>query len=568
MDLNRKEIPYILFLLVFTTIITIIMINFNNQIGVYCSDVYVYLLNSLNFAGIDLGSHSPLYLSPVICFCTSLLFRLGYVDITAIYIVTGVFAIFGMVGFYLLLRYRFNKLLSLTGAILLFSLSLNLLWLANGTLDIPAVGLTVWTSLFFILAVDKNHRYYWLFLLFFILSFFTRFTTILILPALLVYFMGKYDVFKFFDNLLSDREALHERFDSVMNHRKTKRILTAIIVGIILIIVLLVIFCVVTGSFPFLYLVKSFNAGFNTNKYDSAYNTNTWFYILNFLNFLFASKISIGTGFLKMNPASPTSYVVMILTGFGLLTGIINKVKELKETKTVKLQETFKTKNYSLILKIFFTILLILTILTLGKTSSIVSIILLTLDIVILNKLLENQKIGGLKFHLMMLTWFLTYLIAFSLIFVKVNRYILTLMPAFIYFFILAIQFISEKWNYKIKNVNTQQILAILLILVFICSAFTFTSTVNVSQDVKSPLIISNTLKHHDPDYQNKTIAVYNKRPFTWLLMMKPSVVNEHNRGKLYNGTFTYYISNDKRPNLNNYHILKHQGKLYLYERD
>ena len=83
MDLNRKEIPYILFLLVFTTIITIIMINFNNQIGVYCSDVYVYLLNSLNFAGIDLGSHSPLYLSPVICFCTSLLFRLGYVTVNA-----------------------------------------------------------------------------------------------------------------------------------------------------------------------------------------------------------------------------------------------------------------------------------------------------------------------------------------------------------------------------------------------------------------------------------------------------------------------------------------------------
>ena len=79
--------------------LNILKIIWNEEIYIsYCSDVYVYLLNSLNFAGIDLGSHSPLYLSPVICFCTSLLFRLGYVDITSIYIVTGVFAIFGMVG--------------------------------------------------------------------------------------------------------------------------------------------------------------------------------------------------------------------------------------------------------------------------------------------------------------------------------------------------------------------------------------------------------------------------------------------------------------------------------------
>ena len=140
--MDKNDLFFILFLLIFSTILTVKMVGFNNQIGIYCSDVFVYLLNSLNFAGVNLNVNNTMYLSPVICFLTSILFRAGYVNTNAIYIVTGIFAIFGIVGFYFLLRYRFNRVLSLTGAVLLFSLSLNVLWLANGTLDVPAVGLT------------------------------------------------------------------------------------------------------------------------------------------------------------------------------------------------------------------------------------------------------------------------------------------------------------------------------------------------------------------------------------------------------------------------------------------
>ena len=154
MNINKRDFPYILFLLIFSLLITTQIIIFNNQIGIYCSDVFIYLLNSLNFTGVNINANGSMYLSPIICFITSLFFRAGYVNINAIYIVTGIFAIIGILGFYILLKYNFNKILSLIGSILLFSLSLNLLWLANGTLDIPAIGLTIWTMIFFILSVD------------------------------------------------------------------------------------------------------------------------------------------------------------------------------------------------------------------------------------------------------------------------------------------------------------------------------------------------------------------------------------------------------------------------------
>lgn len=117
MNLNLKDKKEIIFVFVFSCILIGYYINFNMNLGIYCSDIFLYLRNALYFTGTNIYSTYDIFLSPVICFLTSLLFRAGLVDRLAIYIVTGIFAILGNVGMYLLLRTRFDKLLSLTGAI-------------------------------------------------------------------------------------------------------------------------------------------------------------------------------------------------------------------------------------------------------------------------------------------------------------------------------------------------------------------------------------------------------------------------------------------------------------------
>ena len=158
LNISRNDFSYLLLLTVFSILITYSLIVLNENIGIYCSDVFVYLANSLSFAGYP-SSRVYLYLSPFICFLTSILFRLGFVYESSLYIVVGIFGIIGNIGIYVLLKNKFSSLLSLCGAILFGSFSLNLLWWANGTLDVSAVSISIWTLIFVILAIDKDSEY-------------------------------------------------------------------------------------------------------------------------------------------------------------------------------------------------------------------------------------------------------------------------------------------------------------------------------------------------------------------------------------------------------------------------
>ena len=95
-----KDNKELILITIISTILVAYYINFNNNLGIYCSDVYVYLLNALYYAGTNIHSTKSIYLSPVVCFLTSLIFELGYVDKVAIFIVTGIFAIIGNIGMF------------------------------------------------------------------------------------------------------------------------------------------------------------------------------------------------------------------------------------------------------------------------------------------------------------------------------------------------------------------------------------------------------------------------------------------------------------------------------------
>ena len=124
LNISKNDFLYLFILTVFSILITYTLINFNQTLGIYCSDVFIYLSNALVFAGYE-SSILYLYLSPVICILTAILFKLGFLSEVSLYLVTGIFCIFANIGIYALLKNKFSSLLSLCGAFLFGSFSLN-----------------------------------------------------------------------------------------------------------------------------------------------------------------------------------------------------------------------------------------------------------------------------------------------------------------------------------------------------------------------------------------------------------------------------------------------------------
>ena len=121
LNISKNDFFYLFILTIFSILITYVLINFNQVLGIYCSDVFIYLSNSLVFAGYE-SSILYLYLSPVICILTAVLFKLGFLSEAALYLVTGVFCIFANIGIYVLLKNKFSSLLSLCQLFTYFAL--------------------------------------------------------------------------------------------------------------------------------------------------------------------------------------------------------------------------------------------------------------------------------------------------------------------------------------------------------------------------------------------------------------------------------------------------------------
>ena len=123
-----------------------------------------------------------------------------------------------------------------------------------------------------------------------------------------------------------------------------------------------------------------------------------------------------------------------------------------------------------------------------------------------------------------MLAWFLVYFIFFTFLNIKVNRYIITAFPAFIYFVIYALNEIldlSRKFEFlEFKKQNVLKIIPIILIVFCIFSAFSFTSTVHYNEDFNKNKLIADYLTEYDSDYMSKDVAVFKQRPYNWFLRM------------------------------------------------
>ena len=516
-NIKQKDKYFLLFILIYSIILVGYYINFNNQIGVYCSDVYVYLLNALYYTGINIRSTATIHLSPLICSLTSIFFYFGFVDKQAIYIVTGAFAVFGNIGFYLLLKRYFDENLSLAGTVIYCSMTLYLTWLANGSLDIPAVSMIIWTVLISVIAIDENPKFYPLAIVFLVLGILTRYTILLILPAIVLYYVYE-------KGFTLDGEDL-------------KYIAISLVIGIVLIGIALST-VIIMGSGHFGAGTQIFNgfSGAQGSDMDPGYNADVSYYVANFINFISNSHTVIDGNPVLENP-TPLAYGIIALLIIGMGLWLYDHRRGIQKNDAVAI--------------LFF----ILAIASFTRISSVITTVLVLLGIYFMGKDSEN------KTEYFMLAWIFSNIIFYSYYSIKVNRYILPIFPAVVYFILLSIQTINE--HVKINR----NILPAIFIVLFIIQAFAFTYTFEPTNEFTTVEDVSDYIIDTYPDYENITIGVYNVRAFNWWLGENLQPISSYNVDEIDQSNVTFYISNKVLDNLTNFTEIKNINNLYIYER-
>ena len=561
LNISKNDFFYLLILTVFSILITYTLINFNQVLGIYCSDVFIYLSNSLVFAGYH-SSVLYLYLSPVICILTAILFKLGFLSEISLYIVTGIFCIFANIGLYVLLKNKFSSLLSLCGAFLFGSFSLTLLWWANGTLDVPAVALSIWTIIFTILAVDKDSKYYMIAIPFFVLAVFTRYTALFLLPLILLYYLSKHDFFTNLDLLIVSRQEFSKKLKSYIKSEEFRNILKSCATAFVLLVLFSATILAYGSNLSFLTQSSTFASGSKGEVIDNAYTTDTFFYLHDFPNFLFSDYVSFDNVIPVLNGSNPMSFFLIGLFAIGIL---------LSGYKLINVKKKEESKHKHLV-GILFVMLLAISILCF-KINSIITISIILIDLVLLFSFFRKIGIDRETYstEILMLAWFLVYFIFFTFLNIKVNRYIITVFPAFIYFVIYTLNEIldlSKKFKFfELKKQNLLNIIPIILIIFCIFSAFTFTSTVHYNEDFNKNKVIADYLTEYDSDYMSKDVAVFHQRSYNWFLKMYTIPITDDQLDYLESSNITYYISDDNF-NLSNYTMIYQKEGLYLYERN
>ena len=565
LNISKNDFFYLIFLSFFSILITYSLIALNENIGIYCSDVFVYLTNSLAFAGYRV-SRTFLYLSPFLSFLTSILFRLGFVSELSLYIVAGAFGIIGNIGIYAMLKQRFSSLLSLCGAILFGSFSLNLLWWANGTLDIPAVALSIWTIIFVILAIDNDSKYYLIAFPLLVLSIFTRYTTLFLLPLILLYFLSSHDFFGNFELLLFSRKEFLEKIEIYLKGDEFRNILKAFALAFVLALLFSSTILASGSHLSFLTQGSTFASGSKGYTIDNAYTTDTFFYIHDFPNFLFADNVNFDGAIPVLIGSNCISHLLIALFALGI---ILAAYKLRRCVKGDSFDEKLNNKYFRYSVGLLFIALLVIAILSF-RVNSIITISLLLIDFVLFFSFLKKKAVDREEYSLnvFMLAWFLVYFIFFTFLNIKVNRYIITVFPAFIYFVIFALSEIldlSKRCRFEFKGKNILNIIPIILIVFCIFSAFAFPSTVHFTDDFNKNKVIADYLMEYDSDYNSKEIAVYNQRSMNWYLKTSTIALTDDQLDYLESHDISYYISDDNF-NLENYTMIYSKDGLYLYE--
>lgn len=580
-ELHENRLSILTILLFFSTI-TILLIWINTSEGILghsYRDIYFYLIQGLRFSGYEIGGYEYVnFLSPLIPFLTSLLFRMGFINESSIFIVTGIFYPLGILGVYLLLRLRFNNIMSVFGSFLYGSLSINLLWVANGTIDIPSVSLSIWAIYLMVLATHKDQKYFYLAFPVAILGFFAKYPAGLAIPIMIFYLVSKpnisYNIKKYFKNFIG-----------------------GLITGLITAIPFFIYFYI--NKIPLGFInqaqeIATANTGVTTN---TNINTNLFYYFLNLLRYIY-------------NPNHVLSWFIIAILIVGLLIGIYKAIKLLKNRydNSMKFNKgKFEIFNKKISVKLYY-ILLFLNIIIIGisflsssRISFIYSELIFFLSIFsfsyLVNKIINIYSADtreNFNYDLLMFSWFFSYMIFFSAHLTKVDRYFTTMAPAFAFFTTLALSFIINnldkiKIKYNIKKikiannkksninmkkikVNLKTIIPLAIIVILIISSFGYLTINKHDPLVHDERAAVKWLSSYDNNYQSKVIWAERGPIFTWYMKKEVNYVNwlvkpQELSIDMIKNNVTYYISIHPNVKIPNYLKIKSIGEVSIYER-
>ena len=171
------------------------------------SDSVDFFTNALVFAGQGIG-YSDLMRPPFFSFITAIFVKMGYTSINTVFAVDGGFFVFGVIGFYLLLKTRFNDIESFLGSLIYATFPIVLAILGTGFSDLASVSLTIWTFYFTILAVKNDSRFFYLSFPFAMLAFLARYNSALLIFPIFLY------IFINWDDIRVNTVQKHQKYDN------------------------------------------------------------------------------------------------------------------------------------------------------------------------------------------------------------------------------------------------------------------------------------------------------------------------------------------------------------------
>ena len=573
-----------LIVIVFSLLVTSALIYINstsNILGHSYRDVFFYLIQALRFSGYQINGYEYVYyLSPLVPYLTSILFRFGFVSEISIFIVTGAFYLISIIGIYYLLKLRFNKNISCIGALLYGSLTINLIWAANGTLDIPSISLSIWSIYCFILAMEKDQKYFYLAFPLAILSFLAKYTGALIFAVFILYFLSKRDIFG-----------------------NIKRYLKHLIGGIVAGFVVLIPFFnyYITNNIPFGFLNQAEEISSTTTTGANLIAKpveNQLFYYFEHIPQCINVRYDI------------VGYIVVFIGIIGLIYGfyklcsyIQDYYRKSENSISISFFEKIKLrKEIYVILLILSLISMILAFLTASKVSFIISEMIFYASALLFsiafnslfadlsrlnlftnkNKELKNQKRYKYKFFnydLAMLAWFMGYMIFFSAHLTKAERYFTAFAPGFVFFISYSldtiVNILNEKpiFNSNALKTNLPKMVGILFIILLLASTANFLTMDKHDSLTDNEKDASMWIKENIPNYNETSIWADRGPIYAWYL--KSSVeyrtenVNMSEIGEyLEDRNASYYIASPWNSEVNGFTKMKTFGNVTIYKND
>lgn len=586
-NFNQNDTLYFVIMLLFSLICTVKMADFCMSGGILSPDMSLYSITALKYAGIDyynIVDPFDIFYTPIISFLTSLLFRIGLVDKSAIIIVTAILGFFGYIGFYFLLKLRFNSMLSLLGIIIYGSTSVIIFNLSKGLIDIPSLSISIWVIYFAIKAIDSNPKYFLIAFPLFVIGFFVKYVSGFVLPAIFAYYLMNRNFVNLMEYLIYDRNSFKNSMKKYLYSSEFKYIIFSISISLILaIIICKTLILDFGGSLIFFeQSVNTFN-GNNKHAVSNILNLDKSYYIDNFSYFLFERQ-----------------GIRLYLAD--LLYGILSCALILKAYNFIKNFNYFKSQKKSFKNSFFEKLLIILLILGICISfygfkeleNNMVSNIALIFSIVIFYALLVKFPLNKkeVSLNLLVITYFMVNLVFVSLYPHKTFRYALPLLPPFIYAIIWALDYIfrvisdgfdsrnpfNTKINLNIKYSNVSNIIYIVLIAIFLISTFSFIMPLefNRTNDVYQEVLYCgyatdlddacDFITYYDSDYHSKSFAsfIHSSRMIRWNLNVNVTMIDEKDSNlQLFNETD--YLILYKDIELDNYYKIHDCGDFHIY---